>query len=85
VASTIGSGLGVLVVGALLELSWPARIGLLVLVLLLGLGYIVWKNRAQIAADVAADQAAAQPGTPQPGAGGIPAGPQDQPSTGGAA
>ena len=52
--TTIGTALGTLVVTTLLDLSWPVRIGLIVLVLVVGLAYVVWKNRAQIAAGASA-------------------------------
>jgi hypothetical protein len=58
--TTVGTALGTLVVTTLLDLSWPVRIGLIVLVLVLGLGYVVWKNRAEIAAGAAEP---ADPGT----------------------
>ncbi|GAA2155240.1 hypothetical protein GCM10009826_16120 [Humibacillus xanthopallidus] len=50
----MGTALGTLVVTTLLDLSWPVRIGLIVVVLVLGLAYVVWKNRAEIAAGAAA-------------------------------
>lgn len=52
-STTIGSALGALVVTTLLDLSWPVRIALIVVVLLIGLGYLVWKNRGAIAAEAA--------------------------------
>ena len=52
--TTVGAALGTLVVTTLLDLSWPVRIGLIVLVLVVGLAYVVWKNRAQIAAGASA-------------------------------
>ena len=48
--TTIGTALGTLVVTILLDLSWPARIGLVVAVLVIGLAYVVWRHRAEIAA-----------------------------------
>jgi hypothetical protein len=52
-------------VTTLLDLSWPVRIGLIVLVLVVGLAYVVWKNRAEIAAGAAEPPASADP--PEPG------------------
>ena len=52
--TTIGAALGTLVVTAVLDLSWPARLGLVALVVVLGVGYLLWKHRAEIAA--AADE-----------------------------
>lgn len=52
-STTIGSALGALVVTTLLDLSWPVRIALIVVVLLLGLGYLLWKYRNAIAAEAA--------------------------------
>ncbi len=74
-SSTVGSAIGMLAVTTLLNLSWPARIGLLALVVVVGLGYMLWRHRGEIAA-------AADPGSQ---AGGIPHDapdtPQDQPPT----
>lgn len=62
VASTIGAGLGTLVVTALLNASWGVRIGLLAVVIVGGLVWIVWTKRAELAAmaheepDPAADE-----------------------------
>jgi hypothetical protein len=69
--TTLGTALGTLVVTTLLDLSWPVRIGLIVLVLVVGLAYVVWRNRAEIAAGAAAspgDEADGQTaaGTPGP-------------------
>ena len=50
VSSTIGAALGTVIVGALLDMSWPVRIGLLALVLVVGVAYVLWKHRAEIAA-----------------------------------
>lgn len=72
--STVGAALGTLVVTSLLDLSWPARIGLLLLVVVVGLGYVLWRHRADIVAG-------AQPPTPgDPPADTV--GPQDRPSEG---
>ena len=46
-------------VTTLLDLSWPVRIALIVVVLLVGLGYLLWKNRRAIAVEAAAATAAA--------------------------
>ncbi|MEO6999952.1 MAG: hypothetical protein ABI112_17895 [Terracoccus sp.] len=71
-STTIGSALGALVVTTLLDLTWPVRIALIAAVLLVGLGYLLWKNRSAIAAE------AGQPvGTPEPPATAPP--PTDQP------
>lgn len=48
--STIGAALGTVIVGALLDMSWPIRLGLLALVLFVGVGYVLWKHRGEIAA-----------------------------------
>ncbi|MBK8757687.1 MAG: hypothetical protein IPM08_11315 [Actinomycetales bacterium] len=48
--STIGAALGTVIVGALLDMSWPIRLGLLALVLVVGVGYVLWKHRGEIAA-----------------------------------
>ena len=74
--TTIGTALGTLVVTTLLDLSWPVRIGLIVLVLVVGLAYVVWKNRAEIAAG--ADTPAAPSSADVPG----PAADPPAPSTG---
>jgi hypothetical protein len=52
----VGTALGTLVVATLLDLSWPMRIALIALVLVVGLGYVGWKNRAAIAAGAAIAQ-----------------------------
>ncbi len=49
VSTTLGTALGTLVVTFLLDASWPVRIGLVVLVLAVGLGYLLWSHRAEIA------------------------------------
>lgn len=54
-STTIGTALGTLAVTTLLDLSWPARLGLLALVVVLGLGYVLWRHRAEIAAGADAD------------------------------
>ena len=50
VASTIGAGLGALVVTAVLNASWGVRIAVLAVVLLGGLLWILWSKRAELAA-----------------------------------
>ncbi|HMT31515.1 MAG TPA: hypothetical protein PKC73_15955 [Dermatophilaceae bacterium] len=50
VSSTIGAALGTVMVGALLDMSWPVRMGLLALVLVIGIAYVLWRHRAEIAA-----------------------------------
>jgi hypothetical protein len=45
VATTIGAALGTLVVAFLLDASWPVRIGLVALALLLVGGYLVLQGR----------------------------------------
>lgn len=60
--TTIGSAIGMLVVTTLLETSWPVRIGLVLLVLVLGLAYLVWQHRSEITAGES--QAPLSEGTP---------------------
>ncbi|MEI2647804.1 MAG: hypothetical protein V9G15_02025 [Dermatophilaceae bacterium] len=69
--STIGAALGTVIVTSLLNMSWPVRIGLLAAVIVVGIVYILWKNRAEIAA-AAVDDPHDSP-TDQLGADGIPA------------
>ncbi len=80
-ASTVGTALGTLAVSTLLNLSWPARIGLLVLALVLGLGYMLWKHRAEIAAGATEPDPPAtltdSAGPAGPGGSVQPGGPQD--------
>ena len=59
--TTMGTALGTLVVTTLLDLSWPVRITLIVGVLVVGLVYVLWRHRAEIAAGGAV--ADATPGT----------------------
>ena len=63
----MGTALGTLVVATLLDLSWPVRIALIIAVLVVGLFYVLWRHRAEIAAGAGAsagtDDAAA--GTPE--------------------
>ena len=72
-STTIGSALGMLAVTTLLNMSWPARIGLLVLVLVVGLSYILWRHRAEIAAAAAVAGPEGTAGTDDAGAGDDPA------------
>ena len=60
--TTVGTALGTLVVTTLLDLSWPVRIGLIVLVVVVGLAYVVWKNRAEIVAGSAEPSDPSEPG-----------------------
>jgi hypothetical protein len=59
VATTIGAALGTLVVAFLLDASWPVRIGLVALALLLVGGYLVLQGRGSDAEP--ADDAAPTP------------------------
>jgi len=43
-----------LAVTTLLDASWPIRIGLVALAVVLGLAYMIWRNRGEIAARAAA-------------------------------
>jgi len=70
VPSTIGAALGTVIVGALLDMSWPIRLGLLALVLVIGVGYVLWKHRGEIAA--AGQQAADEPAEAPPTASAAP-------------
>lgn len=72
IGATLGAAVGALLVGFVGNLSWPARIALIVLVVVLALGYLLWSRRAAIAADMAASA------DPAPG----PATPADQPPPG---
>ena len=53
-STTIGGALGTLIVTALLDTSWPVRIALFAAVVLVGLAVILWKHRAEIAAQAQA-------------------------------
>lgn len=66
VSSTVGAAIGTVLVGALLDLPWPVKVGLVLLVVLVGVGYIVWSHRAEIAAGARADQADAPAAAPDP-------------------
>ena len=54
-STTIGGALGTLIVTALLDTGWPVRIALFAAVVLVGLAVILWKHRAEIAAQAQAD------------------------------
>ncbi len=57
--TTVGAALGTLVVTTLLELSWPVRLGLVVLVLVVGLAYVLWKHRGALTAGASVSAEAA--------------------------
>jgi hypothetical protein len=61
----VGTALGALVVTTLLDLSWPWRIALIVGVLVVGLAYVLWRHRGEIAAAGAQGAAAPVPGAPE--------------------
>ena len=46
----MGTALGALVVTTLLDLSWPLRLALIAVVLVVGLAYVLWRRRGEIAA-----------------------------------
>src|SRR6478609_6308025 len=75
--TTMGTALGTLVVTTLLDLSWPVRIVLVVVVVVAGLGYVLWRHRAELAAgggvDVTPDGPSAPEVAPPPGGGEPPA------------
>ena len=48
--TTVGTALGALVVTTLLDLSWPLRLALIAVVLVVGLAYVLWRHRGEIAA-----------------------------------
>ncbi|WP_323101500.1 hypothetical protein [Intrasporangium sp. YIM S08009] len=84
--TTVGAALGTLAVTTLLDLSWPARIGLLVVVVVLGLGYVLWRHRAELTtgargpdpapeAASGASEPATPPATEPPAASGPPVAP----------
>lgn len=56
IGATLGTALGALVVATVGNLFWPARIGLILGVALLGLVYLLWSRRTEIAAEAAATQ-----------------------------
>ena len=65
--TTMGTALGTLVVATLLDLSWPVRIALIIAVLVVGLFYVLWRHRAEIAAGAGASAGTgdAAAGTPE--------------------
>jgi len=64
--ATIGAALGTLAVTSLLSASWAVRIGLLLLVLLAGLGYLAWTHRAEAAEAAAPEGAPPDPAAEEP-------------------
>ncbi|GGN01742.1 hypothetical protein GCM10009721_31220 [Terrabacter tumescens] len=62
--TTVGTALGTLVVTTLLDLSWPVRLALIAVVLVVGLAYVLWRHRAEIAAGAGAGSGADATGTP---------------------
>jgi hypothetical protein len=60
----VGTALGALVVTTLLDLSWPLRSALIVVVLVVGLAYVLWRHRGEIAAAGTQDAAADAPTDP---------------------
>jgi hypothetical protein len=70
--TTVGAALGTLIVTTLLDLPWPLRVGLIVLVLIVGLAYVVWRQQAATAgasagAGADADADATDPAPPSAG------------------
>jgi Flp pilus assembly protein TadB len=61
--TTVGTAIGTLVVTTLLDLSWPMRLLLIGVVLVLGLAYVLWRHRTEIAAGAATPDAPAAEGT----------------------
>ena len=51
--TTVGTALGTLVVTTLLDLSWPVRMALIAVVVVVGLAYVLWRHRAETAAGAA--------------------------------
>ena len=66
VATTVGAALGTLVVTLLLDASWPVRIGLVLVALLLVGGYLYLQGRRHDAAAPEAGQDPAPLGEPAP-------------------
>jgi hypothetical protein len=64
--TTIGTALGTLVVTTLLDLSWPVRIVLVVVVVGAGLGYVLWRHRAELAAGGGVDDSPEPPAPTAP-------------------
>ena len=46
----MGTALGTLVVTTLLDLPWPVRLVLVAVVVVAGLGYVLWRHRTEITA-----------------------------------
>lgn len=63
--ATLGTALGALVVSLFTSMSWPMRIALVIGVLVVGLGYLLWSKRAEIAAEAEAQAAPSSPSTGQ--------------------
>lgn len=78
--TTVGTAIGTLVVTTLLDLSWPMRLLLIGVVLVLGLAYVLWRHRAEITAAASPESAAepAEPGADAPQQGAV-TDPQDPP------
>ncbi len=74
-ASTLGGAVALGAIALLTKLSWPQRIGLAVIVLLLVVGYELWTRRGQIAAEIAQQQAAGDGGPTGPPSAQPPPGP----------
>jgi hypothetical protein len=62
--TTVGTALGTLVVTTLLDLSWPVRLALIAVVVLVGLAYVLWRHRAEIGAGAGAGTGADATGAP---------------------
>ncbi len=76
--TTVGTAIGTLVVTTLLDLSWPMRLLLIGVVVVLGLAYVLWRHRAEIAAAGSAGPAPTEPSAPaQSPSADAPAAPQD--------
>lgn len=73
VATTVGAALGMLIISLFTSMSWPARIGVVVLVIVLGLVWMLWSHRAEIRAGATTESTGAE-GTTGPT---TPAGPTD--------
>ncbi|WP_256795319.1 hypothetical protein [Terrabacter sp. Ter38] len=69
--TTVGTALGTLVVTTLLDLSWPVRLVLVAVVVVAGLGYVLWHHRTEITAgggaDITPDGPSAPDMAPAPG------------------
>ena len=61
----MGTALGTLVVTTLLDLSWPVRLVLVLLVVVAGLGYVLWRHRAELAAGGGVDATPDGPPAPE--------------------